>query len=276
MSKKPTKPVASKQPKAIPFVPKRTESPPHIYDEQPLPLAPSARRSNMHRELLRSAGWFREHGNTTSAESAMMLIEQMGKCGHILIDSFTFNLLPTDYPELADLVRYHQTAPAEAPERGPRGLFVDICGCTDWRVVREHQPASKDSKRSAAARMVVVGFGPGRGLMLRWFPYLREASDVEKWSAACEWLASLLAGQPAGLADETLQYVTLDQIAATVHQKKDTLSRKKNLPGSTMPEPDHEGGGGKPDKWIWSKIRPWLENEYKMALPERYPSLTGF
>ncbi len=68
------------------------------------------------------------------------------------------------------------------------------------------------------------------------------------------------------------QFVTLDQMAAMVNRSKDTLERKLNVPDSTMPRPDVEGGGGKPHEWRWDRIRPWLVQEFKRDLPERFPA----
>lgn len=68
------------------------------------------------------------------------------------------------------------------------------------------------------------------------------------------------------------QYVTLDQMAASVSRSKKALERAMNRTGSTMPRPDVEGGGGKPHEWLWSRIRPWLEKEYGRKLPEHFPA----
>jgi hypothetical protein len=65
--------------------------------------------------------------------------------------------------------------------------------------------------------------------------------------------------------------VTLDQAAAAVNRKKRTLERRKT--NGKLPPPSVEGGGGKPDFWDWSTIRPWLESEFSMKLPDRYPRL---
>jgi len=65
------------------------------------------------------------------------------------------------------------------------------------------------------------------------------------------------------------QYVTLDQIAASVNRSKRTLERLKQQ--GKMPLSDVEGGGGKPDEWVWSGIRPWLEKQFGKLLPERFP-----
>ncbi len=62
--------------------------------------------------------------------------------------------------------------------------------------------------------------------------------------------------------------VTLDQAAAAVHRKKRTLERRKTE--GTLPPPTVEGGGGKPDLWDWTVLRPWLQNEFGVILPERF------
>jgi hypothetical protein len=72
----------------------------------------------------------------------------------------------------------------------------------------------------------------------------------------------------------TEQYVTLDKAAAIVQRKKKTLERALHAKGSTMPQPDVEGGGGSPHEWVWTRLRPWLEERFGRRLPERYPRLT--
>jgi hypothetical protein len=66
------------------------------------------------------------------------------------------------------------------------------------------------------------------------------------------------------------QYVTLDQAAGFVNRGKKTLERY--LKKEKMPQPDVEGGGGRPHEWIWSTLRPWLEKTFGKSLPERLPS----
>jgi hypothetical protein len=70
---------------------------------------------------------------------------------------------------------------------------------------------------------------------------------------------------------EAGDYVTLDQMAAMVNRGKRTLVRLKNRKTNPLPRPDVEGGGGKPDEWLWATIRPWLQTEYAKILPERFP-----
>lgn len=63
-------------------------------------------------------------------------------------------------------------------------------------------------------------------------------------------------------------FVTLQQAAAMVSRSKKTLERRKK----EMPAPKVSGGGGKPDEWAWSELRPWLEKEFERSLPERFPA----
>jgi hypothetical protein len=70
---------------------------------------------------------------------------------------------------------------------------------------------------------------------------------------------------PAELPD----LVTLDQAAAAVHQRKRALEHYKN---KGMPDPLVEGGGGRTAKWDWQIIRPWLESQFGIRLPETYPA----
>jgi hypothetical protein len=69
--------------------------------------------------------------------------------------------------------------------------------------------------------------------------------------------------------DELPDLVTLDQAAAAVHRQKRTLERRKTE--GKLPAPMVDGGGGKPDLWDWSTLRPWLEKEYGIDLPKRFP-----
>jgi len=70
-------------------------------------------------------------------------------------------------------------------------------------------------------------------------------------------------------ADRLPDYVTLDQAAAAAHRGKRTLERRKT--DGSLPSPSVEGGGGKPDLWEWPIIRPWLESEFGVKLPKRFP-----
>ncbi len=67
---------------------------------------------------------------------------------------------------------------------------------------------------------------------------------------------------PTGLPD----LVTLDQAAAAVKRRKRSLEHYKTK--GKLPAPFTRGGGGKPDLWEWRIIRPWLEAEFNLKLPE--------
>jgi hypothetical protein len=69
----------------------------------------------------------------------------------------------------------------------------------------------------------------------------------------------------------TDQYVTLDQAAALVNRAKKTLERHMANGCPQAPAPDVEGGGGKPHEWLWSRLRPWLEEQFRRPLPEHFP-----
>jgi hypothetical protein len=78
-----------------------------------------------------------------------------------------------------------------------------------------------------------------------------------------------LAGQGAD------QILNLDQAACFAGCTKKTLERYLHDPkyaDRRMPPPDIEGGGGRPHKWYWSTLRPWLIRVFKRdKLPERLP-----
>jgi hypothetical protein len=71
---------------------------------------------------------------------------------------------------------------------------------------------------------------------------------------------------PAELSD----LVTLNQAAAMVHGSKRTLERYKTR--GTLPAPAVERGDGRSDLWDWRVLRPWLEETFKIPLPETYPA----
>jgi hypothetical protein len=70
--------------------------------------------------------------------------------------------------------------------------------------------------------------------------------------------------------DEFIDYVTLDQAAAAAHKSKRTLERRKTE--GKLPPPSVEGGGGEPDLWDWSVMRVWLQEEFRVMLPARFPA----
>jgi hypothetical protein len=90
------------------------------------------------------------------------------------------------------------------------------------------------------------------------------------------WIAAELRAVLAELQPESHdaapedQYVTRDQIAALVNRHPDTVADWFNSDGA--PEPDVVGGGGKRHEYLWSKVRPWLEEKSGRTLPKRFPS----
>lgn len=104
-----------------------------------------------------------------------------------------------------------------------------------------------------------------------WDEAKRDYQDIlaDAWAAAQEAPQAAappaLAGSDAKPPGATLpQYVTLDQIAASVNRKKRSMERHV----LDMPLPDVKGGGGRPNMWEWTKVRPWLQTHFGVTLPE--------
>jgi hypothetical protein len=90
---------------------------------------------------------------------------------------------------------------------------------------------------------------------------------------ASAFAAELLAGDakvPSCEKEQLPDLVTLDQAAAAVCKHKRTLERLKS--GGHLPQPSIKGGGGRAHQWEWRTIRPCLEAEFKMKLPETFPA----
>jgi hypothetical protein len=98
-------------------------------------------------------------------------------------------------------------------------------------------------------------------------PWIKEAIRVLSQSEPAP-------GPPAAVdpkPDAASPLVTLAQMSGMVRQSKKTLTRWKNDEDSTLPEPDIEGGGGKPDLWRWDRVRSCLEARFGCVLPEQFP-----
>jgi hypothetical protein len=89
--------------------------------------------------------------------------------------------------------------------------------------------------------------------------------ELERASAA---LGEVLERRPTE-GKTARDLVTLAQAAGMVHRAKRTLEHYKS---TGMPLPTVEGGGGRPDLWDWEVIRPWLEAEFGINLPETFPA----
>jgi hypothetical protein len=90
---------------------------------------------------------------------------------------------------------------------------------------------------------------------------------LDALAAPADWRPPLPKNEPAP------QYVDLVMLHSYLHVSKRKMERLKAHPENPMPDPDIEGGGGKKDWWIWSKLRPWLQEEFGRILPERFPDL---
>ena len=83
------------------------------------------------------------------------------------------------------------------------------------------------------------------------------------WISGDDRRSVLAAAQDSGTAGH-------HQAAAMVHKSKRTLERFKT--NGTFPTPAVEGGGGRADLFDWKPLRLWLVGEFRIALPERYPT----
>jgi hypothetical protein len=99
---------------------------------------------------------------------------------------------------------------------------------------------------------------------------IRRLPDTSKIMAGIE--QELAAVQEVADESDFGTYVTLDQMAAIVNRGKRTLERLKTRKRNPLPDPDVEGGAGRPDEWIWPNVRSWLENEFGKQLPEHFPA----
>ena len=71
--------------------------------------------------------------------------------------------------------------------------------------------------------------------------------------------------RPSEAPAELPDLVTLDQAAALVNRQPNGLRhyRKKG-----MPKPQIQGRKGKPNEYLWSEMRPWLEETFGRKIPE--------
>lgn len=137
-----------------------------------------------------------------------------------------------------------------------------------------------EGEQFRAAVCVVAAFAHRHGvdaspLLAAWDEALalrvEAAIQVESTDQSPPPLASTAAITEAEV-NPPADYVTLDQMAASVKRSKRTLEKLKTRALNPLPQPDVAGGGGKPDEWLWHTVRPWLESEYGRNLPERFPA----
>lgn len=72
-----------------------------------------------------------------------------------------------------------------------------------------------------------------------------------------------------GRGNDVFCHVTLTQMAAIVQKSKPTVRRLYD--NGSLPAPAIEPGNGKANEWLWSEVRPVLENEFGRKLPEVFP-----
>jgi hypothetical protein len=106
-------------------------------------------------------------------------------------------------------------------------------------------------------------------------PSLMPLAETEDDQLARAQHAERILGQVlAKAAAEIPQYVTMDQLALICgFRGKKTIERW--LKDKKIPQPDIDGGGGKPHRWIWSKVRGPLAQISGRVLPRIYPTLLG-
>jgi hypothetical protein len=55
-----------------------------------------------------------------------------------------------------------------------------------------------------------------------------------------------------------------------INRNKRTLERRMK---ANPLVPDVRGGGGRPNEWLWTRIRSWLTQEFGKRLPDHFPRL---
>jgi hypothetical protein len=146
----------------------------------------------------------------------------------------------------------------------------------DWFLYRWLDPNEGEGDSLPAEILAAVGqldldYGPdgGRNSSDR----LRESSEVSTvtTSKPPEREAEVPRdGETADLPADSPDMVTLDQAAAAVHSNKRTLERMKDREG--FPAPAVKGKPGRAYLYDWSRLRPWLESEFNIRLPEKFPA----
>ena len=67
-------------------------------------------------------------------------------------------------------------------------------------------------------------------------------------------------------------YVTMSQMAGVVNRNKRTIQRLYDKGKLPTPAVESGKGEGKPHEWLWSEVRPILEEEYNRQLPAVFPA----
>jgi hypothetical protein len=151
----------------------------------------------------------------------------------------------------------------------PAGLdYDDVCeNCLEWRFKR----VLKFALDTPAL--------PGAGIMMPRGVYCPvwervPPSEVKRLKGLTTPPASP-ASQPVsaslGPAD---QVVDLDQIATVVHLKKRSMEKYIRRKEDPLPDPDFPAEvSGKAHHWNWSTVRPWLERNFNLPIPQQFPDV---
>ena len=73
------------------------------------------------------------------------------------------------------------------------------------------------------------------------------------------------------LTGHTEAFVTMLQMAGISSLSKRTLEKWLKRKSDPLPPPEIKGEWGKPHRWRWSTIRPWLQLRTRILLPEQFP-----
>ena len=174
----------------------------------------------------------------------------------------------------ADLIRLLR--PFEDPSKWTWfNRHVDaFLGLTSARIPSTDGPALAENKRATLEtveklKRFQAEYDAARSALEKEAPKLRRyLLPLGQWGGfnvreKAETVATLI----GELLSDVPIYVDLDQMAASVGRRKASLEKLKTRKINPLPHPDIPGGGGAKDEWEWSRIRPWLENEFVRQLP---------
>jgi hypothetical protein len=197
-----------------------------------------------------------------------LLDVQSRVAGHILAGwgNPVFCLLVKEFPKAMEnpfLALHLANAAASSDEPDPNDRFYGY-----KEVVQRLRQSPRFQAAVASIRSAEIA--PKVFMELEGFERQRILSELKME------LCGLAHARRTGLLKELPpeRYVTLDQAAALVNRDKKTLERYLHDPKyqkHEMPQPDVEGGAGRPHEWRWSRLRPWLEETFKRDLPEHFP-----
>jgi hypothetical protein len=145
-----------------------------------------------------------------------------------------------------------------------------------YRKPPDHWACLLEMENEAQATTLVTGIEQELAEYLLSKEHRLEKESAGEQSCSPESKNAVSTTAASGQTDGTTapQYVTLLQMAYLIKISKSTLERWKSRPTNPFPLPDIDGGGGgRADKWIWTRVRIWLQQETRMQLPERFPDI---